>query len=103
MNPYAEPPTLLHIDRNSGQTLSAQPLLEFYGDAGAPMPVGSRNYAVAFWGGDFYVFYENTWVDTSTKVWKIDPAGAVVEIFHDTGLHVVGAGVSTCAPVIGPS
>jgi hypothetical protein len=53
-------------------------------------------YAFAFWGGDFYVF---TGTEGTTTVTKWDPA-AGTESFHATlPATIVGAGVSTCAPL----
>lgn len=55
--------------------------------------------AVAFWGGDFWVFLQLP-PATSTVVYRVDgktfmPRTAIA----DTGRSIVGAGVSTCAPL----
>ena len=40
--------------------------------------------------------------DLSTNVWRVTVGGQVEKYIENTGLHVVGAGVSTCAPVESP-
>jgi hypothetical protein len=56
-------------------------------------------WAFAFWGGDFWVFLKLA-TDDSTNVWKMDAAtGGVSPALTSTGRTIVGAGVSTCAPV----
>lgn len=58
-----------------------------------------RAWAFAFWGGDFYVFLERS-SDLSTHVWKVNATtGALLSVLGNTTRHIVGAGVSTCAPV----
>ncbi len=67
-----------------------------------PQVTQGGGWAFAFWGGAFYLFTNPsgpTAGDTTTVVQKYDPAtGDVTEVatYPDT---VVGAGVSTCAPV----
>ncbi|MEO6952933.1 MAG: hypothetical protein ABI321_14095 [Polyangia bacterium] len=56
-------------------------------------------WAFAFWGGNFYVFLQKA-NDASTSVYKVDgTTGALTTALSDTGKIIVGAGVSTCAPV----
>lgn len=57
-------------------------------------------YAFAHWGGDFWVFLiKNS--ETSTTVYQIDGmTGAIKGTTPTTGRVIVGAGVSTCAPVV---
>ncbi len=56
-------------------------------------------YAFAFWGGSFYIFYLIDDLDSSTNVWKLDMDGTLTLHIADTGLRIVGAGVSTSVPV----
>ena len=57
-------------------------------------------WAFAFWGGRFYIFLMGQFA-TSTHVWEVDPGtGAADEVIRDSGYRIVGAGVSTCAPVM---
>lgn len=58
-----------------------------------------RSWAFAFWGGRFWVFLERQ-NDASTSVYEIRAdTGALTVAVPDSGRHIVGAGVSTCAPV----
>jgi hypothetical protein len=58
-------------------------------------------WAFAFWGGDFWIFLKRQ-KDASTNVWHVaifDGGMNVTEAIPNTGREIVGAGVSTCAPV----
>jgi hypothetical protein len=58
-----------------------------------------EDWAFAFWGGAFWIFLKLD-IDSSTEVWRMDAtSGSTVNAIADTGRHIVGAGVSTCAPV----
>ncbi len=86
------------IDSSTGANVHTWPLpsLEGWVDA----------WAFAHWGGLFYVFI--TWTDDieseqHREVYRLDPeAGEVILLIPDTGYVIVGAGVSTCAPVVIP-
>jgi len=54
-------------------------------------------WAFAFWGGDFYTFTAPDTADTVVQRYRPSD-GSVVTVAGLTGLEVVGAGVSTCAP-----
>ena len=56
-------------------------------------------WAFAFYGGDYYVFLMKD-SETSTTVYEVTPAGALVGSTAAPGKVIVGAGVSTCAPVV---
>ncbi|MDD5309219.1 MAG: hypothetical protein PHU25_18045 [Deltaproteobacteria bacterium] len=56
---------------------------------------GSAAFAFAFWGGDFYIFHAPA---DNTTVWKLSN-GVLTSYMADTGTQIVGAGVSTCAPL----
>jgi hypothetical protein len=66
-----------------------------------PMLAGTMSgYAFAHWGGDYWVFLQKAG-ETSTKVYQIDGmAGGIKTITPTTSRTIVGAGVSTCAPVV---
>jgi hypothetical protein len=57
-------------------------------------------WAFAFWGGDFFLFTAPAGPDTPATVQRYDPASGVLDprtaTYPET---IVGAGVSTCAPV----
>lgn len=57
-------------------------------------------WAFAFWGGDYWVFLE-TEFETSTTVYQVDGMTGAIKSMTDTGgKTIVGAGVSTCAPIV---
>jgi len=64
-------------------------------------PVGA--YAFAHWGGKFYLFTSSiSGKYKVSRVLRLDPkTGKVITFLPDIPYRVVGAGVSTCAPVIG--
>jgi hypothetical protein len=53
-------------------------------------------WAFAFWGGKFYLFTAPT---GSTIVTEFDPTTLAQTTVASTGDIIVGAGVSTCAPM----
>jgi hypothetical protein len=81
------PPIVAEIDPASAKILSQ-----------APQPsvdIGTA-WAFAFWGGDFYLF---TSPGSSSRVDRYRPSdGTTVTLKSAVGFHIVGAGVSTCAP-----
>lgn len=62
-------------------------------------------YAFSFWGGDFYI-YTATSTDAAktTNVTRYRPSDGSVDTAYmrNIGFHIVGAGVSTCAPTTSP-
>jgi hypothetical protein len=59
-------------------------------------------WAFAFWGGTFWVFLKRD-TDASTHVYAVDVVngvGSLQQALVDTGRYIVGAGVSTCAPLL---
>ncbi len=76
-----------------------------------PMPplVGTvRAWAFAHWGGRFYIFVTTTdplGTITTSQVILLDPVSGtsnVIDGLEDIPYIIVGAGVSTCAPIIVP-
>jgi hypothetical protein len=67
-----------------------------------PLPALAGNpsaWAFAFWGGDFWIFLQRD-TDASTTVWHLKQSdGSVKAAVPNTGRKIVGAGVSTCAPI----
>ncbi|MGE5186926.1 MAG: hypothetical protein ACM31C_32970 [Acidobacteriota bacterium] len=90
----AEPTTshVIEIDKTNGSILQSFPEPTLAGtDAG---------YAFAFWGGDFWVFFIHSG-DAESKVYQVDGhTGAIKGTTSSMGRTIVGAGVSTCAPVV---
>lgn len=90
--PDATQPRVAQLDKASGTEVT--PKWDASALAGYPLA-----WAFAFWGGDFWIFLERD-VDQSTNVWRLNgQTGQVTDVHLDTGRRIVGAGVSTCAPV----
>jgi hypothetical protein len=59
-------------------------------------------WAFAHWGGKFYTFVTTKDLndDLNSQVWELDPAdGMSHRILQNLDFQIVGAGVSTCAPI----
>jgi hypothetical protein len=69
----------------------------------APQPsvqIGS-GWAFAFWGGDFWLFTSPT---GDTQIDRYSPvSGTTTTVKTNLGTNIVGAGVSTCAPIVPPN
>ena len=90
--PDTSPPSVRRLAKATGST-------EESFDLSALRRTVPMAWAFAFWGGRFYIFFQDA-LDPSTSVWRLDPtSGAVEEVLHHIGYRIVGAGVSTCAPV----
>lgn len=61
-----------------------------------------RGWAFAHWGGKFYIFVTtDEWLGDNSQVLLFDPAtGDAEPLMDDLPYTIVGAGVSTCAPVV---
>ena len=62
-----------------------------------------RSYAFAHWGGQFYIFQttEDQVGALTSRVARMNPAdGSLTTVVASSPYQVVGAGVSTCAPLI---
>jgi hypothetical protein len=58
-------------------------------------------WAFAFWGGDFWVFLAIGSISPPTAVHRVNGTdGTMTTVIADTGRRIVGAGVSTCAPIV---
>jgi hypothetical protein len=90
--PDVTPAMVARIDRGSAST---DRVIELDSISAAQ----TEAWAFAFWGGRFYVFLK-TASDVSTRIHEVDPEDGTIEtVVDDTGHRIVGAGVSTCAPV----
>jgi hypothetical protein len=85
-------PFVARIEKTTGALSSSFP---------APSLAGSPNsWAFAFWGGSFWIFLKRD-SDGSTNVYEMKAAdGGVSPALMNTGRTIVGAGVSTCAPLV---
>lgn len=96
--PYESPPKVMQINKGDGtelQTINLSSLPNVHSGLMAA-------WAFAYWGGSFYIFYMVDPPNSSTQVYKLEYDGTIVNYIPDTGLVVVGAGVSTCAPIAPP-
>jgi hypothetical protein len=85
-------PKVEKIDKTSGSAITTFMLGSLAGTPSA--------WAFAFWGGDYWIFLMKDF-DLSTNVYQIDGTNGMIKGTTATsGRTIVGAGVSTCAPVI---
>ena len=85
-------PRVEQIEKTSGAPMKSFPLAMLSGSPTA--------WAFAFWGGDFWIFLQRGG-ETSTTVYQIDgKTGMMKGSTPAPGREIVGAGVSTCAPVV---
>ena len=66
------------------------------------------DWAFSFWGGSFYFYTmpdETVYPNRTTNVTKYDPGTGALDTSYMTniGFRIVGAGVSTCAPIKPPA
>jgi len=88
-----QPYVVAQIDKASAHIESQAPQTPI------TFPPNAANFAFAFWGGDFYLFVGP---GQGTDVFRYRPAdGTTVKLASET-FTIVGAGVSTCAPTVGP-
>jgi hypothetical protein len=87
------PPKLAELAKTNGAASGATPLTVNTSSA----------YAFSFWGGDFWFYTAD--VSSSSKVtrYKYATDKSFSVVVPSTGMTVVGAGVSTCAPVSPPN
>lgn len=89
--PNVSPPQVSQLSKSTGDVLSGFFAQQLYG-----VP---RAWAFAVWGGDFFIFLERE-SDASTNVWRMNgQTGALMNAIPSSGRRIVGAGVSTCAPI----
>ena len=89
----AKPVTIAQIDKSNAKILDPP---------GHPMVTIGGAWAFAFWGGSFWLFTSSG--GQGSKLDKFDMAtGMTTNISGNIGFVVVGAGVSTCAPIIPPA
>jgi hypothetical protein len=88
--PTGTSPRVARISPATGQESDVIPVTGIDGQANA--------WAFAHWGGDFWLFYKSQ-TDPSSRVFQVKKSGSVEEVLTDTGRYIVGAGVSTCAPL----
>jgi hypothetical protein len=87
----SQPTKVAEIDKSSGHIL---------GVVTVPGITVGDAWAFAQWGGDFWLFHDPN-SDANSSVTKFTyETGATSTVKTDLGFAIVGAGVSTCAPII---
>lgn len=88
---FIQEPTIAEIDPNTAAVLASTPL---------PVPVPTA-WAFAHWGGDFFFFVAPN--DVPSRVYRYRyGASPPTSLLLEANFRVVGAGVSTCAPLSVP-
>jgi hypothetical protein len=77
--------SLVRLDPASGKTLESYTY---------PTLKGGSNWAMKFWGGSFWIFLDTSIYQVSRATPK-----SINTVIADSGRSIVGAGVSTCAPL----
>jgi hypothetical protein len=88
------PYDVAQIDKGTAAIISQAP------QAAINYPADSSNFAFAFWGGDFWLFVGP---GGSTDVFHYVVATGVTTKVSSVSFEIVGAGVSTCAPIKPPT
>ncbi len=92
-SPGELPPRIRKLDKTTGASVVEH---RVSGTPNAP----PRAWAFAFWGGRFFLFLKAGF-EMSSRIYEFDPATQrATEVVGYTGHSIVGAGVSTCAPII---
>jgi hypothetical protein len=94
----SNPLAIAAVDKSTAAFSSKAPL------AAVPKPQAPM-FAFSFWGGDFYVYTATDPGTTkTTTVSRYRPSDKSLDTAYMTniGFHIVGAGVSTCAPTVAP-
>ncbi|MCO4774238.1 MAG: hypothetical protein KDA24_29695 [Deltaproteobacteria bacterium] len=92
MLPLESPAELVRLNKTTAQVEQTVYL------SGFPNPYDIDTFAFATWGGSFYLFVRTYGMGNSTDIYEVSATGQMSLLAGDTGMNVVGAGVSTCAP-----
>jgi hypothetical protein len=89
--------SIIQINKTSGSAITT------FNESGTALSGSPAAWAFAFYGGDFWVFLMKD-SDLSTNIYQVTGSGAgsgaiVNTIATPIGTEIVGAGVSTCAPI----
>jgi hypothetical protein len=100
--PDTDNPKIAQIDKTTGATTD-HALTDAASFKGQPLA-----WAFAFYGGDYWIFLEKDPAsdtfgvdpETNTTVYQVSDTGVLKGKTNAPGRVIVGAGVSTCAPVV---
>jgi hypothetical protein len=92
------PPQVAGIEKSTAGIMDARPM------TGLETPSA---WAFSFWGGDFYLYTapsETLYPTRTSNVTRFRPSTGEIDTSYMTnvGFRIVGAGVSTCAPILPP-
>ena len=87
------PASLAQIDKTTGATSNVQPL---------PGVETGTAWAFSFWGGDFWFYTAPSGSPSSVPRLRTSQGGSLGVALPNVGFRIVGAGVSTCAPLVPP-
>jgi hypothetical protein len=89
----SNPVAVAELDKTTAAALSNVPL---------PTVEVPNAWAFSFWGGDFYLYTASV---GNSRVNRYRPSDGTVDpnYMPDVGFRIVGAGVSTCAPLTPPN
>jgi hypothetical protein len=82
------------------------------GTAPTPNPIaldgtkvgGGAAFAFSFWGGDFWFYSAASLTSASTVTrYRFGTNKTYAQVVSDTGMTIIGAGVSSCAPLAAPN
>ena len=90
--PLENPAKLVRLNKANAQVVETRTMPSF------PNPFEIDTFAFATWGGDFWIFVRTYGLGETTDVYRVSSTGALSLVAENTGLTIVGAGVSTCAP-----
>jgi hypothetical protein len=86
-------PQLVQIDTTSANTTNAVTITQV-------LVTGTNgSWAFSFWGGDFW-FYSANGGNSQITRYRASTDRAFEVVVPDTGMNIVGAGVSSCAPLL---
>ena len=92
--PTTTPMTVRQINKADGSALRTFDVSAVHSGTASPSA-----WAFAFWGGNYYIFYQDA-SETASGIYKLDPStSAVTQVNVHPSFSIVGAGVSTCAPL----
>lgn len=87
------PVEVAEINKGSGAILSTRSLSQ------VPTPSA---WAFSFWGGDFYLYTSDGFSNSRVSRYRPSDKSVITDYMANVGFIIVGAGVSTCAPVEPP-
>lgn len=87
------PVEVAELDKNSAAIVATKSMPQ------VPTPSA---WAFSFWGGDFFLYTSDGFSNTRVSRYRPSDNSVVTDYMPDVGFVIVGAGVSTCAPIEPP-